>query len=262
VALPEESTTPGAAIQELREQLLRTVKLYCPPHVAENKQQSKKSAPYPRARVFTDPFTRAPGRVDVVAIGASTGGPNALAQVLGALGPDFRAPVVIVQHIPPTFTQVLAKRLNAQCAIPVVEAHPGDTLTPGKAWLAPGDYHMAFTREGAAVQIRTHQEPHENSCRPSVDVLLRSAAETFAGNVLAVVLTGMGKDGLRGCELIREKGGQILVQDEASSVVWGMPGNVARAGLADQVLPLDQIGSEITQRVRPRTLSGSGIHPA
>jgi two-component system chemotaxis response regulator CheB len=117
-------------------------------------------------------------------------------------------------------------------------------------WIAPGDFHLTVVRAGGAIKLHTSQETPENFCRPSVDVLLRSVAEIYGPQSLAVVLTGMGQDGLRGCRRIREAGGQIVVQDEASSVVWGMPGYVAREGLADGVLPLEQIGSEILHRVR------------
>ena len=120
-------------------------------------------------------------------------------------------------------------------------------LQPGHAWIAPGDHHMIVVRDGTQVRLLLHQDPPENSCRPAVDVLLRSVAQTLRRRHLAVILTGMGQDGLRGCEAIREAGGQILAQDEATSVVWGMPGYVARAGLADRVLPLSLIADEIVQ---------------
>ena len=123
-------------------------------------------------------------------------------------------------------------------------------LQPGQAWIAPGDYHMIVVRDGRQVRLLLHQDPPENSCRPAVDVLLRSVAKAYGPNSLTVILTGMGQDGLRGCEAIREAGGQILAQDEATSVVWGMPGYVARAGLADRILPLSLIADEILRRVR------------
>jgi two-component system chemotaxis response regulator CheB len=199
-------------------------------------------------------FSRLP--IDIVAIGASTGGPEALATVLPFLPASCPVPVVIVQHMPPYFTKKLAERLSAEGNIPVQEATPGATLLPGTAWLAPGNYHMVLAREGTAVRLRLHQGPPENSCRPSVDVLFRSVAEAFGRHGLAVVLTGMGRDGLRGCERIRQIGGQVLAQDKASSVVWGMPGFVAQAGLANEVLSLDQLGPEIVRRL------GSGRLPS
>lgn len=191
-----------------------------------------------------------PGRVDVVAIGGSIGGPDALAVVLPELPADLPVPIVIVQHMPPMFTKLLAERLASKCQIRVDEAVPGAVLEPGHAWIAPGGFHMIVSRNGKVVRIRTHQEPPENSCRPAVDVLFRSVAEVYGGGALAVVLTGMGQDGLRGCKYMREVGAQILAQDQASSVVWGMPGFVANAGLADKILPLDQIGGEIMRRVK------------
>jgi two-component system chemotaxis response regulator CheB len=152
--------------------------------------------------------------------------------------------------MPPPFTKLLADRLAAKARIPVAEGRSSDTLVPGRAWLAPGDFHLALERHDGAVRIVTHRDPPEHSCRPAVDVLFRSAAQTFGSHVLAVVMTGMGQDSLRGCEHIRAAGGHVLVQDEASSVVWGMPGLVARAGLADQVLPLNELGQEIIERVQ------------
>jgi two-component system chemotaxis response regulator CheB len=194
----------------------------------------------------------APGQVQVLAIGTSTGGPNALAEVLGQLPADFPVPIVIVQHMPPMFTRLLAERLSAQFPIPVQEGSSGGLLQPGQAWIAPGNHHMIVVRDNQQVRILVHQDPPENSCRPAVDVLLRSVAKAYGANSLTVILTGMGQDGLRGCEALRAAGGQILAQDEATSVVWGMPGYVAKAGLADRVLPLALVADEIMRRVQPR----------
>ena len=188
--------------------------------------------------------------LEIVVIGTSTGGPNALAEVLPQLPADFPVPVLIVQHMPPLFTRFLADRLNASSYIRVGEAVSGHEIMKGQAWLAPGDYHMSVFRDGTRMRIKTHQAPPENSCRPSVDVLFRSVAETYGAGAMAVVMTGMGQDGLAGCEHVRTNGGYVLAQDEASSVVWGMPGFVAKAGLADQVLPLRELGPEIVRRVR------------
>lgn len=190
--------------------------------------------------------------MEIIAIGVSTGGPNALATLLSAFPANFSVPVVIVQHMPPVFTKRLAERLTSQCQIRVDEGKMGDILQPGRAWIAPGDYHLIVERHGTEVRLRTHQAPPENSCRPAVDVLFRSVAKTYQAGVLAVVLTGMGQDGLHGCKCIREVGGQVLVQDQASSVVWGMPGIVADAGLATKILPLNQMSSEIIRLVNNR----------
>jgi two-component system chemotaxis response regulator CheB len=189
--------------------------------------------------------------VEIVAIGASTGGPNALAELLTELPEDFPVPIVIVQHMLATFTRHFADRLAAQCRIKIVEANAGDTLAPGRAYIARGDYHLLTERRAGRVQLVMNQDVQENFCRPAVDVLFRSVAASYRAGALAVVLTGMGHDGLIGCSAIRAAGGDVIVQDEQSSVVWGMPGFVARAGLASQILGLDHLGGELRRRVAP-----------
>jgi two-component system, chemotaxis family, protein-glutamate methylesterase/glutaminase len=186
-------------------------------------------------------FSQAGQRMDAVVIGTSTGGPNALTQVLPLLPADFPVPILVVQHMPPVFTARLAERLDQLSKLSVVEAVEGMAVVPGRVYLAPGDFHMTVQRQGTSVKIKLNQEAAENSCRPAVDVLFRSAIQTWGGNLMAVVLTGMGQDGMKGSETIRESGGTILAQDEATSVVWGMPGAVCRAGLAHEVLPLMDI---------------------
>lgn len=185
----------------------------------------------------------------VLAIGSSTGGPNALASVVPELPADFPVPVVVVQHMPPMFTRLLAERLNKSSALEVMEGCNGQELRPGQVHIAPGGKHMVVDGAEQNLRLRLHEEAPENSCRPAVDVLFRSVTAHYGGGSLALVLTGMGQDGLRGCEAIAAAGGQIIAQDEASSVVWGMPGFVAKAGLADEVLPLEEIGSGIRKRV-------------
>jgi two-component system chemotaxis response regulator CheB len=253
---PVDAGGPEAALEVIRQQLIPEIKALCARTHGPPPTQDR---PAPAARMPAGVVTprRAgarTGQIEVVAIGASTGGPNALTEVFSRLPADFPAAIVIAQHMPPVFTRLLAERLSAKFPLRVQEGASGSVLQPGHAWIAPGDHHMIVVREGTQVRLLLHQDPPENSCRPAVDVLLRSVARTFGANSLTVILTGMGQDGLRGCEAVREAGGQILAQDEATSVVWGMPGYVARAGLADQVLPLPQIGDEILRRVR----SGSG----
>jgi two-component system chemotaxis response regulator CheB len=189
------------------------------------------------------------GTITAVALGASTGGPNALSKVLPNLPANFPVPVFVVQHMPPTFTRFLAERLNKECKLLVREVSDGEMVQPGRVWIAAGDFHRTVERRGLETKLRTSQGSPENSCRPSVDVLFRSVARVYGAGLLAVVMTGMGQDGLRGCECVREAGGTVLAQDEASSVVWGMPGFVANAGLAERVLPLDEIGMEVVRRV-------------
>lgn len=188
-------------------------------------------------------------RVDVVAIGASTGGPQALAAVLAALPEGFPVPIVMVQHMPPDFTRLLAERLTKTTRLLVREAIPGALLAPGEAWIAPGDHHMVVLRTSQGVVVRINTLPPENSCRPAVDPLFRSVGEVFGAHALGVVLTGMGCDGMRGAEEMRRVGAQVIVQDESTSVVWGMPGAVVQAGLANKVLPLASIAAEIVGRV-------------
>lgn len=190
-----------------------------------------------------------PARSEIVAIGASTGGPRALATILERLPHDLPAPIVIVQHMPPLFTKSLAERLGGCTPLRCYEGEDGATLEPGTVWIAPGDWHMTVLREGNTVSLRLTGEPPENSCRPAVDPLFRSIAEAYGPGALGIVLTGMGQDGLRGAELIRQRRGTLLAQDEATSVVWGMPGAVARAGLCERILPVREIAGEITRRV-------------
>lgn len=188
-------------------------------------------------------------RVRVLVIGVSTGGPNALARLLPQLPAELPIPILLVQHMPPLFTKFLADRLAKSCEIGVREGVQGGLVEPGLAWVAPGGCHMVVQREGAHVRLALNQDPMENSCRPAVDTLFRSVVETYGAETLGLIMTGMGQDGLRGCEEICTAGGRVFVQDEESSVVWGMPGFVARAGLADRVLPLDQIAGAIVRRV-------------
>ncbi|MFN8706473.1 MAG: chemotaxis response regulator protein-glutamate methylesterase [Planctomyces sp.] len=191
-----------------------------------------------------------PKPIQLIAIGSSTGGPTALAELICALPGDLSVPVVIAQHMPPIFTGQLAERLDRESPLTVREGIDGAVLRPGEVWVAPGDFHMTVSREGVETVLRLNQNPPENSCRPAVDVLFRSAATVFGGSTLAVVLTGMGRDGTLGCQALKVLGANILVQDEASSVVWGMPRSVIEAGLADAVLPLKDIAAEIRMRVR------------
>jgi two-component system chemotaxis response regulator CheB len=186
------------------------------------------------------------GHPRVIAIGVSTGGPQALAELVPQIPASFPLPILIVQHMPPMFTRFLAERLQSATTLKVQEAIAGTSISPGRILIAPGDHHLRVRSVGASGFIATlDQGPHENSCRPSVDVLFRSLAEAYGGDVLPVVLTGMGSDGLRGIEALKAAGASAIVQDEATSVVWGMPGAVARAGLADKILPLGRIVPEI-----------------
>ncbi len=208
---------------------------------------------------------RPQARIDVVAIGTSTGGPNALVGLIPGLIPqfpaDFAVPIVIVQHMPPLFTRLLAERLNALARLEVQEGKEGQKLQPGQVWIAPGDHHMTVALKEREFVLGLNRDAQENSCRPAVDVLFRSVAQAYRANVLAVVLTGMGADGTRGSADIRDAGGEVIVQDEASSVVWGMPGSVVAANLADRIYPLDSIVPEVVRRVSLRRAFASAARP-
>ncbi|MGA3240108.1 MAG: chemotaxis response regulator protein-glutamate methylesterase [Bryobacteraceae bacterium] len=184
----------------------------------------------------------------VLVIGVSTGGPAALGAILPELPAGYRLPVLVVQHMPPLFTRFLAERLHSLCRLPVAEAAHGDLVESGKILIAPGDFHLKVASSGGRVRVCLDQSPQLNSCRPAVDALFTSVGEVYGGAVIAVILTGMGQDGLRGAEILQAQGASVLAQDEASSVVWGMPGAVANAGIADRVLPLDQVVPEILRR--------------
>lgn len=182
------------------------------------------------------------GKPDILAIGSSTGGPQALFAALKAMGP-IDIPVVITQHMPATFTKILAEHICQQTGLTAIEADEGMIVEPGKVYVAQGGKHMLFERDGINLKIKLDDGPMENFCKPAVDPMLRSLIDLYGNRVLFTILTGMGHDGFKGAQLLTEKGGRVIAQDEATSVVWGMPGAVAQAGIASEVLPLDQIGS-------------------
>jgi len=194
-----------------------------------------------------------PTAIDLLLIGVSTGGPDALAHLLPSLPAGLPVPIAIVQHMPPVFTTMLAKRLDGASSIGVCEAESGVEMRAGQAYLAPGGRHLEVDATRTGFRTRLTDAPAENSCRPAVDVLFRSAAAAAHGRVLALVLTGMGQDGLLGARAVRDAGGSVLAQDEASSVVWGMPGFVARDGIASAVLPLEAVAGRIVQLVAAHT---------
>ena len=249
VTKPANVGSVTAALQNVQKELIPKIKGFCSwsqPSPVASTAIRRPPASAPRKSV---PIGGS--HVDIVAIGVSTGGPNALATVLARIPATFSVPIVVVQHMPPIFTKHLANRLDQTSPLAVREAQAGDVVQSGGVWLAPGDYHLVLNRQATTVKLDTNQLPPENSCRPAVDVLFRSVSEVYGPHVLAVVMTGMGQDGLRGCEAVRDAGGRVLVQDEASSVVWGMPGAVTRAGLADGVASLDRLADEIVRETQP-----------
>ncbi len=201
----------------------------------------------PRTRVTP----KTPGRIDVVVIGVSTGGPNALQEIIPRLPGDFPVPVLTVQHMPVMFTASLAARLNQLSPIRVLEGEEGAPVEKGAMYIAPGGSHLVVRKNRLGqMALGLTYSPPVNSCRPSVDVLFRSVAMVYGGHVLAVILTGMGKDGVAGAGAIRRKGGYIMVQDEKSSVIWGMPGAVVEAGEANEIVPLHRMADRIRQILR------------
>jgi two-component system chemotaxis response regulator CheB len=205
---------------------------------------SRTESPVPPGRPAPDP------QPHVLVVGTSTGGPRALAAALGELPRDFPLPIVVVQHMPAQMAEFFASGLSANCRMRVVLAEDGASVEPGTMWVAPGGAHLTIAAAGPRVSFRLDHGPEQNGCRPAVDPLFRSAARVFGAGTLALVLTGMGHDGLAGAHAVHDAHGRVLVQDEASSVVWGMPGAIARAGLADAVVPLAQMGGELRARAR------------
>ncbi|RTM06525.1 MAG: chemotaxis response regulator protein-glutamate methylesterase, partial [Bradyrhizobiaceae bacterium] len=200
----------------------------------------------PSGSLTTRPFSsQAP---KVLLIGSSTGGPQALMALVTELGPVIdRFPVLITQHMPPTFTTILAEHLARSSRRPAAEAVDGETVKPGRIYLAPGGKHMRVARSGAETVIALDDGPAVNFCKPAVDPLFTSAIDIWHGNILSVILTGMGSDGMRGGKDIVAAGGSVIAQDEASSVVWGMPGAAANAGICAAILPLNQIGAKVNR---------------
>jgi two-component system chemotaxis response regulator CheB len=234
VPKPSAQQNLREGVATLARELLPKIRALCPAEPATF--AAAPLLPAPGRRILSGLAPR------LVVVGVSTGGPSALERMLPQLPASFPLPILIVQHMPRLFTGLLADRLDSLCALRVREAVTGVRPEPGVIHLAPGDWHLELGRD---FRLSLNQNPPEHFCRPSVDVLFRSAAVACSGHVLAVVLTGMGTDGLAGCRAIRAAGGAIFVQDAASSVIWGMPGAVASAGLADKILPLAALAGEM-----------------
>jgi two-component system chemotaxis response regulator CheB len=245
VTKPANVGSVGQSMESVREQLIPRIKVLTGRPATPG---PARAAAVPPPRVAS-PRT-APGKKPaILVIGSSTGGPEALAKVLPQLPATLPVPVLLVQHMPPVFTRQFAQRLDRLCALRVVEAADGSPLEPGVVHLAPGDHHRVVRAGARGLTTGLTQSPPENFCRPAVDPLFRTAVTAYDGAVLGVVLTGMGADGRAGAGEIRAAGGTVVVQDQATSVVWGMPGAIAQAGLADEILPLDRIPEAITRHL-------------
>jgi len=247
------STGAMGGASEFQRELVEKVRAFGMPRAKTRpsavKPTAKAPAPVPAATPPKDVSLRKPGfvgRPDLMAIGSSTGGPQALMEVLKGLNAGVQCPIIVTQHMPATFTTILlGKASNRPCA----EAKDGDVLKPGHVFVAPGDYHMIVESRGVQKVLRLNQEPPENFCRPAVDPMLRSIAATVGSRVLVVILTGMGADGAKGTEVIVNAGGTVIAQDEKSSVVWGMPGAAAAAGTCSAILPLGEMAGYINNFV-------------
>lgn len=253
-------TSVGAmgTASDFRRELIDKIRSICAKRVARRgiasaeksqaSSSSTQSAPKPSllSRDFTVRPVTSKVRPDIIAIGSSTGGPKALFEVLKNLKPTVNVPIVITQHMPPSFTSILAKHIHEACGRPTAEAKDGDALVPGNVYVAPGDYHMIVEGNGLTKTLRLNQDDPENFCRPAVDPLFRSVAKVYGNRALAVVLTGMGNDGAKGGQVIVDAGGTVIAQDEKTSVVWGMPGAAAAAGICSAVLPLGQMAPYIS----------------
>jgi two-component system chemotaxis response regulator CheB len=234
------------SMAKLRNELIPKIKQYF-----EFEQDERKVLPVAHRRgplPYADSSNRS---VEAVVIGVSTGGPKALAEIIPQFPDDYPLPVLIVQHMPAVFTRLLAERLQGKTRLKVEEAKDGDLVEPAKILIAPGDFHMRIRKCSGQACVRLDQGPALNSCRPAVDALFCSAEEVFGERTVAVMLTGMGHDGLRGTEVLKAHGALVIAQDEETSVVWGMPGAVVQAGLADEILPLAEIVPEIVRRTLP-----------
>ncbi len=239
----------ASASRDFRHELIETIKVHAKARrrkiVGAGIGGVSSSAAAPSTKLYGGreirlrPFSKtAP---EVIGIGSSTGGPQALLTVLKGIKGIFRQPIFVTQHMPPKFTTVLAEHITRESGVPCREATDGDVVQGGNIYVAPGDYHMQVVREGAQCLIRLNQQPPENFCRPAVDQMFRSLAAAYGARVLGVVLTGMGSDGAKGAQEIINAGGNIVAQDEASSVVWGMPGAVAVAGYCSELAPLSEM---------------------
>jgi two-component system chemotaxis response regulator CheB len=245
VTKPANVGSVGQSMESVREQLIPKIKALTGRPVTMGPARVAAPPPPPKVAARQGP----PKKPAVLVIGSSTGGPEALAKVLPQLPHALAVPVLVVQHMPPVFTRQFAQRLDRLSPLRVVEAVDGTPLLPGTVHLAPGDHHLVVRGGARGPHTSLNQGPPENFCRPAVDPLFRSVVSVYDGAVLAVVLTGMGSDGRNGAAEIRAAGGTVLVQDQATSVVWGMPGAISQAGLADEVLPLERMPEAISRHL-------------
>ncbi len=245
------STSEIHSVDTFKAELINKIRAIAEAGRGERRRVAKPAPTDPAAPKALDIVLRDPPiqEPDVIAIGSSTGGPQALFRLFGDLGGQVRLPILITQHMPATFTSLLADHISRASTAPCTEAKDGEAILPGRVYLAPGDYHMIAERNGHGKAIRLTKSEPENYCRPAVDPMLRSLAALYGPKILVIMLTGMGSDGRKGCEAVVEIGGSIIAQDQESSVVWGMPGTVVTAGLCCAVLPLSEIAPYVRKLV-------------
>lgn len=254
--IPKPSTDQISAGVDFKRELVEKVKAFgaLARRRGVRRPQGESSAPRTNntvssntqaAKFITRPMPTT--KPDIIAIGSSTGGPQALLEVIKAMGNGLSQPILITQHMPPSFTSILAEHITRQCGVTCDEAKDGQIIKSGHYYVAPGDYHMLIQRSSAGSTIKLSKDPAENYCRPAVDPMLRSIIAVYGKSVLTVILTGMGSDGCKGCQGVVNAGGTVIAQDELTSVVWGMPGAVVNAGLCSAILPLNSIGSTVRQ---------------
>lgn len=247
--------TKPTASSDISQDSFRDLLLHKVRSIAEGSPRKPEAAPkailhphLPRNVVLRPADQGFQGKPQILAVGSSTGGPNALFKVIADFK-NFDIPIVLTQHMPPTFTRILAEHISKHCGVPAVEGENGMKLEAGRVHVAPGGLHMLITQSGNDKVIQLNDGPMENFCKPAVDPMLRSLLPIYGEKILTVILTGMGQDGLRGSRDIVAKNGRIVAQNEATSVVWGMPGAVALDGLCSAVLPLDEIGTYVRKAV-------------
>jgi two-component system chemotaxis response regulator CheB len=246
VAKPETHGGKGSSCEVVKRQLTTRIRALGRKVHRNQKLLPKRQERDLNVKEEEKPF-KAPQSVEAVAFAISTGGPSALIEIVAALSMDIQVPIFITQHMPPMFTKFLAERLTARGTLPAHEVEDGMIAKPGNIYIAPGNFHLEVARKEAEVLLSLSQAPHENSCRPSADVMFRSLASAYGPRLLSLVMTGMGQDGRKGCEHVKSHGGMVIAQDEASSLVWGMPRAVISAGLHDAVVPLSGIAKLINE---------------
>jgi two-component system chemotaxis response regulator CheB len=244
VAKPESHGGKGSSCETVRRQLATRIRALG----RRGRSSSARESLFAQeaAAVVTADY-RPSAQIEAVGISISTGGPTALIELASELSPSLEVPIFITQHMPPMFTKFLAERLSARGSIPAFEVAEGMVAQPGHMYIAPGNFHIEVSRRENDILLNLSQAPHENSCRPSADVMLRSLAKAYGTNLLSIVMTGMGQDGRRGCEVVKMTGGTVVAQDQESSLVWGMPRAVISAGLHDAVMPLSAMAQLINE---------------